>query len=135
MVNCETCGKSFETYIVNPMICCSQKCRGLRLAGKNNPNWKGGLRFKDKRILVFTPNHPNCDGNGYVKNYRLVMERKIGRKLEKGEVIHHINGNSLDDREENLVLCSSQAEHRKWHCKSFIDKENPRVSIKVEVIE
>jgi len=35
---------------------------------------------------------------------RYVLEQKIGRPLEPGEYAHHINGNKLDDRPENLEV-------------------------------
>lgn len=36
--------------------------------------------------------------------HRLVMEQAIGRKLNRGETVHHINGDRLDNRLENLQL-------------------------------
>lgn len=39
------------------------------------------------------------------------MEGQIGRHLEPGEVVHHINGDSTDDRPENLRLYEGQADH------------------------
>lgn len=45
---------------------------------------------------------------------RYVMEQKLGRPLEKGEYVHHINGNKLDDRPENLALVSPK-EHADIH--------------------
>jgi len=43
-------------------------------------------------------------GNRYVYEHRLIMERKLGRLLEPDEVIHHLNGDKLDNREDNLQL-------------------------------
>jgi hypothetical protein len=53
---------------------------------------------------------------GCVDEHRAVMQDHLDRKLSSNEVVHHINGNTHDNRMENLELMSL-SDHSRMHCK------------------
>ena len=53
--------------------------------------------------------------NGQVEKHRLMMAQFLGRLLKEEEVVHHKNGDSLDNRIENLELFANAGEHSRLH--------------------
>ena len=46
-----------------------------------------------------------------------VAEQKLGRKLGKYEKVHHINGDTTDNRPDNLMVLRTEKDHRLIHSK------------------
>lgn len=49
-----------------------------------------------------------------ILEHRYIMEQQLGRKLGTDEVVHHINGDKLDNGLENLEVLG-RAEHTSHH--------------------
>lgn len=109
---CIDCGRTTSMYTCKR---CS-KCFGKSQTMENNPHWKGGHHYRvDGYKMIYMPNHPFCSQYGYIREHRLVMEKKLGRYLNAEEVVHHINEIRDDNRIENLQLFNNGSDHSKHH--------------------
>jgi len=142
--NCLVCDKEFGTYPSKVKIgrgkYCSKKCclsvtngaleengKATRYAKGTKPwNTKGWTHTRSRKggrkyILIHQPEHPFSSKRGYVRKHRLVMEEHIGRPVEKHEIVHHKNGDTLDNRIENLELMT-RVEHCRLHVKDNVHR-------------
>lgn len=89
--------------------------RKARTGPKNGPlhvgRWKGGRTHRKGYAYLYKPDHPCAINGRYVAEHRYVMEQIIGRLLLPGEVVHHKDGNRLNNDPANLELFASNAEH------------------------
>ena len=83
----------------------------LAKRGKNHPHWRGGECKKDGRVFILAPEHPFCGKSRYVLRSHLVWELNSGMRIQLGEIIHHKDGNRLNDEIENLQWMKNQSEH------------------------
>ena len=83
--------------------------------GEDNPRWSGGrVKTQQGYIIVKNRKHPHSNGDGYVYEHRLLMEKHLGRYLTKDEIVHHTNDIKDDNRIENLELWNA-SEHSRYH--------------------
>lgn len=138
---CLNCGKTFYVSRSKSHVnfCCYRCCwDGRKLAysgernpfygkkhsiksmskksGEKHPNWKGGKwKCGEGYVYVLSKNHPRKNARKYVYEHILVMEKSLGRYLNKKEVVHHVNGVKDDNRIENLMLFKNNWEHLAYH--------------------
>lgn len=98
-------------------------------AGQGHPMWAGG-RALDKHgyIRLYAPLHPYSRKSGVVAEHRLVMEVVLGRYLQPGEVVDHIDGHPRHNWPSNLRVFASNADHLRAELTAR-EKATPRQSI------
>lgn len=102
--------------------------RGPR-AGRGHPMWAGGRSLeKHGYIRVYAPLHPHSRRSGAVAEHRLVMEVALGRYLQPGEVVDHIDGHPRHNWPSNLRVFASNADHLRAELTAR-EKATPRQSI------
>lgn len=103
---CGTCGVVFIPMRRAKGIYCSRRCAnaGVSRATVEQRAAKMRGRGEGKAYRKLNGRH----------EHRVVAEAKIGRPLEHGEVVHHIDGNFLNNDPENLAVMT-QGEHMREH--------------------
>lgn len=91
--------------------------------GAETSNFKG-IWVHNDYIFLYAPERPNCNVRGFVQLHRLIMEDVLGRYLDKEEVVHHIDGNRLNNFEENLELLENNIVHLTTKHKTTKDMSN-----------
>lgn len=111
-MRCEYCDKEYLEFYSNVKrhkhhYCC-RKCFNQSLGlGNTVDHWSGGHIAPNGYRYIHM-------GKKQIEEHRLIMQRHIGRPLETWECVHHINGNKLDNRIENLKL-TTRWEHNDYH--------------------
>lgn len=76
---------------------------------KKRKNKDGYLMGRDHSVKK-----PKSNWDKYQPLHRLVAQKMLGRKLKKGEVVHHKDGSKTNNKKENLSVMSN-SQHRLAH--------------------
>ena len=87
--------------------------------GEKSGLWKGGKSVASNGYMLIRVGlkHHLSDVRGYAYEHRIIAEEKLHRRLKRGEIVHHIDGNKLNNNPVNLDILSSRSHHRFEHRK------------------
>ena len=86
--------------------------------GSKANHWQGGRPIYEGYQYRYAPDHPKAaPSKPYVQEHRLVMEEQLGRYLESYEVVHHKDGDRLNNDPSNLVV-KTRGKHLSDHFKA-----------------
>jgi endogenous inhibitor of DNA gyrase (YacG/DUF329 family) len=106
IVPCPICEKPFKrnSRITSKKMFCSTHCQYAATVNI-------GHIYKGVNGYLYIKVGPSK----YELLHRLMLQYKLGRKLKDGESSHHINGDKLDNRTENLCVFDSNSSHVNYH--------------------
>jgi len=133
-VKCEICNKEFirdkydvkKTTVLNGFYNCNKcavkrrnKSRAYPVGAKTIKRADGYIRIKTER--------------GWVREHVYIVEQYLGRELDDFEVVHHCDGNKLNNDIDNLELMSAY-EHTTMHLTKRHDKPRKLKRVRKEKI-
>lgn len=124
---CPICGEMFRPCKPTSKTC-SRKCANTLVSRETADQRSRVLRGRvirpftdeERKTRQRQPREGRTELKSYRKlngrhEHRVLMERMLGRSLMPGEVVHHKDGNKLNNDPSNLELLPSQAEHCRGH--------------------
>lgn len=105
---CRSCARKQEFAEGRPFSDSHKKAISISKLGSNHPKWAVvGSYYKDRSGYI----KEKIDDGKWVAQQKIVVEKYIGRKLLKGEVVHHIDGNKSNNSLDNLYVFSKVGLH------------------------
>ena len=65
--------------------------------------------------IIYRPEHPKSNRDGYIYQHIEVAETKLGRYLKPDEVVHHRDRNRSNNNPNNLLVFASKSDHTSFH--------------------
>lgn len=119
ILRCDYCGRPFysQKSRLDTSRFCSKYCQIQYFvpnrSGEKSPTYKGGIGIRRRKgselgyqILRGTKDQ--------IPLHRKIASDILGRGLNSDEVVHHIDGNGLNNSHDNLLVCSA-AYHAMLH--------------------
>ena len=107
-----------------------RKCFYKENRGTNSWSWKNGRSESLGYIFLSCKSLPDYETlvlpmckDKYIREHRYVMAKHLNRPLESTEHIHHINGNKLDNRIDNLELINGATHSAVTHMESIWERK------------
>lgn len=102
-----------STRVVQKIVSRAEASRPFRATGADHSMWVGGRLDAGSGYIRqwISPDDPLAsmrDHQGYIKEHRLVLARKLGRPLLETETVHHIDGDRDNNTPSNLELRQGQ---------------------------
>lgn len=79
--------------------------------GPDHPQFKG-KHISKGYVLLYRPEHPHRNSQGYVHEHRLEMEKYLGRYLDPSEIVHHKDADKMNNDIGNLLLTTQKGHPR-----------------------
>lgn len=113
-LECQICGESFSVIPSRATTAkyCNYTCHQVGEGRKG-----GQIRATQMKAL--------SQGKAYTKTngrhtHRVIAEQKLGRALKPGEIVHHIDGDILNNHPDNLEVMT-QSEHIRRHVHEMLE--------------
>lgn len=113
---CE-CGCGQYTPLYTKTVNSRGQIRGTptRFMTGHNPDSTGGIRIKHGYHLTIRPRRTGDNGSRYKATHIIIAETALGKPLPPKAVVHHVDGNPMNNTNNNLLICQDNAYHRTIH--------------------